>query len=117
MDRKLELQKVMDDARIELHAIEDQKRLSENLLLVGKCYKVKNSYGSGDSWWLYRKVVSLSEHYNLNTLEFQTDIYGKIQIEESDAYNLYDGHIEISQEEFYNAWKDLDKTIDNFKME
>ncbi len=40
--------------------------------LVGRCFKCLNSYGSGDKWWFYTKVVAFSESdLTFQTVEFQ----------------------------------------------
>ena len=59
----------------------------------GKCFRIKNSYGSGKKWWMYvmiRKVEKkdfyISGENVLSTFSglcFQTDCYGNMRIEPS----------------------------------
>ena len=57
----------------------------------GKCFRIKNSYGSGQKWWMYviiKKVEKndayLSGETVLSTfsgISFQTDCFGNMRIE------------------------------------
>ena len=50
--------------------------------LIGRCFKYLNSYGSGEKWWLYVKVVSLNESdLSFRTVEFQHTSLKRVEIE------------------------------------
>lgn len=57
----------------------------------GKCYRIKNSYGGGQKWWMYVLITKvdkndayLSGETVLSTfsgISFQTDCFGNMRIE------------------------------------
>ena len=83
MDKKEKLQAIVAKgyvARKELNEIEEKENTKKNLPLVGRCFKFKNSYGSGDSWWLYSEVLGIEGNY-FKYLTFQECSGGKITVE------------------------------------
>lgn len=109
MERKEELQKTIDTARAELHEIQAREAEERNRQLVGKCFIYRNCYscpeGPQDYWWLYVRVIGVSDA-SLQVLQFQTDKYGKVEIEPAQLCGqLGSGHQEIPREEFDKAWE------------
>ena len=85
MKRKAELQAIIAEARNELNDIEDQERCDRNAKYVGRCYRYRNSYGHGESWWLYAMVTGISEDGLMSGIRFQNDGNGKLDFE-TDRY-------------------------------
>jgi hypothetical protein len=110
MTRKEELQKRIDDARTELFKITDAEKYENNIKLLNKCYKFRNSYScphnEEDYWWMYQKITSINEYGNLKSFTFQTDKDGKIEIEQN--YEFCESEkIEIDYKEFVDEWNYL----------
>ena len=83
MNKKEKLQAIVaegHEARKELNKIEEKEDTKKNLPLVGRCFKFKNSYGSGDSWWLYSEVLGVEGGF-FKYLTFQECTHGKISVE------------------------------------
>ena len=102
MDKKKKLQAIINkgnEARRELHDIEEKEATEKNLPLVGKCFKFRNSYGSGERWWLYSRVVGVAGSY-FKYLVFQECSLGKatVEIREYGYDNMQ--QIEITRKEF-----------------
>lgn len=107
--RKEELQKTLETARAELQEIQAREAEERNRQLVGKCFIYQNCYscpeGPQDYWWLYVRVIGVDGE-SLRTWSFQTDKYGKVEIEPSRLCGqLGSSHREISREEFDKAWQ------------
>lgn len=45
----------------EMRAIEIVEAKERNSPLVGRYFKYRNTYGFGESWWLYLKVIGLED--------------------------------------------------------
>ena len=105
MNRKEQLEKIIDDAREELSEIVDKENLENNRSLVGKCFKYLNRYGGYDTtWWIYRKVLGIDSEGFLTRIEFQTDCNGKITIEKESEFTMWSSNwTEIHQREFDEA--------------
>lgn len=102
MDKKEKLQAIVNkgnEARRELHDIEEKEATEKNVHLVGKCFKFSNSYGSGEKWWLYSRIVGVGGSY-FKYFVFQECSDGKV-IVETRKYG-YDSlqQVEITRKEF-----------------
>lgn len=94
--------------------IEETDRYHKNKKLEGKAFKYRNNYSCpekpSDYWWMYLKVIKVTKDF-VETHEFQTDQYGKIEIElRKKHYRFLFGEgsrIEIKPAEFDKAWKAL----------
>lgn len=87
----------------------DRKERAETAKLIGKCYRMRNSYGVGGKkdWYLYRKVVGVTTGGEAKTVEFQTDCYGRFECKRDD-YCLgvsYDFGVEIPAAEFNREFR------------
>jgi hypothetical protein len=103
-------QEISNREQRKLNALRDEEerliKIPALQKLIGKCYKYRNSYGSGERWWLYKKVVGISGTM-LKTLEFQITSYdekGKAEIEESHCYGDMTGCVEITKDEWNAEW-------------
>lgn len=115
MTRKEELEKTIELARDELSAIEVKDNIMGNTKLLGNCFKYRNCHSlpkkESDYWWLYHKISSIGKHGHCMAMSFQTDKRGRIDIETDLYFSPNGGHIEISQEEFKDAWAELAMNI------
>lgn len=98
--------------RAQVEAHDNAKRKAEHERLLGRCFKYRNSYGDGGSWWLYIKVVAIGDYWPY-ALKFQTCVrgeYTEFRLEVRDLItglpaNGRDGsgYIEIPRSEFDDA--------------
>jgi hypothetical protein len=102
-------QEISNREQRKLRLLEDEHerliKIPELEKLIGRCFKYHNSYGSGEKWWLYRKIVGI-DGTTLKTFEFQITSYsdeGKMEIKESHCYGV-DGYLEITKDEWYAEW-------------
>jgi len=104
-----ELQRLQDEKAAimrKINALQHTETEKENALLVGKCYKAKNSYGGEDeSWWLYTIVHKQLDDGELSITQFEIAIDGKIEITPRNYFLPYQGFIEITHSELSEAWK------------
>lgn len=108
MTRKQELQAVINQARSELNEIEEAELAESMATLLGKFFKYRNSYScpedEADYWWLYQTYVDL--HGTVMCVEFQTDKFGKFEVERKEAFHMpYGKMLPIKAGEFYTAWE------------
>lgn len=86
---------------------------------VGRCFKYRNSYGAGESWWLYVKILSVNEKtMSFKVVEFQQTSMDIIEIKFDQKYNFngknyFNGshYTEIKLSEFEKARKGILKTV------
>lgn len=91
----------------ELSEIKDKRARKDWEKMVGKCFKFRNSFGSGEKWWLYEKIVGFNED-GLITLIAQKDSHDHIEIEKRTSYGYHhSGDIKISKEEFDREFQKL----------
>ena len=118
-EREQELRMTISKARDELNKLEAQQLKKENKEFLGKCFKYDNCYSMAkpnEHWWDYAKVTKLTNG-SCHGIKFETDCNGKIEIE-SDCFlwvskNFSLGYIEIPDKEFFDAWKELKKKIND----
>lgn len=101
--------------RERIHDLDAAERKKVNRPLRGKCFKYRNSYGSGDGWWLYVKVNGVDEDGNLDCLTFEETTLHIITIEPAHKkyYGLDANYKPITEDEFLTAWNALRVRIDN----
>jgi hypothetical protein len=100
-----ELQQQFDEARHALEQIEKQARNEANEKLIGKCYRYRNSYGSGDKWWLYKIVTGIGDYWPIGT-SFQKTSNGTLEIREKETMpGLPESYEEISRDEYNKQWR------------
>lgn len=68
----------------ERNKIQNKISLEENLKLLGKCFKAKNSYSHDKEWDIYSKVVGISS-YNITFIDVQIDCDGGASITRQDS--------------------------------
>ena len=81
-----------EKARVELRKAEDKLRQEKALPrargLVGSIWKFRNAYscpeGEADRWWLYKRVVGVTDDANLICQASQIDQYGHLSIKLND---------------------------------
>ena len=105
-ERKIELNKVIAEARAELWALEAAEKAEQNRGFVGRFFKCSNSYScpasDADRWWLYTAVTSIDADGELTGVRFQIDQYGNVRVEREDAYP-HSLEVEIDREEYEAA--------------
>lgn len=72
LDTREELQARVNDLQEQLRALEAIDRQELCRSLVGKCYRVPNSYGSGETWWLYRRVTGFTKEGYVRLFSFES---------------------------------------------
>lgn len=111
---KEQLQKIVAagyEARNELQEIEAAEKTRENRPLIGKCQKYLNSYGSGEKWWLYRRIIGVDGDW-VTAFSFQTCSMGKTTIEiEKHGTAVNSGFEEITEREFNAAYREMQKSV------
>ena len=118
MNKKEKLQKQLND----IVEAETKEMIKEHYptfkKMISKCFKTKNSYGSGKNWWLYAKIISLKSGdlyinhenkvlANCRCLSFQTTVSGETIIKKEIQTYVHLLGEEISAKEFDHAWIDM----------
>lgn len=80
-------------------------KLKEKIL--GKCFCDENRYSTDERWSVYYYVKSLESSRYARVISFQTDCYGKLEIEDDKQYHvsLLDDSEEIPREIFEKEFK------------
>ena len=121
-----ELKKEEKQLSNKLYKIRDQIKQSERKALrpelekqfVGKFFKCRNSYGSGDKgWWLYSYVISLPKNFNIlnptfYVYSFQTTTFPDVEIRIYDITFSHSLEQEITSKEFMTAYQNMLKKIE-----
>lgn len=93
----------------EICKIEDEAKFKELQKNEGKFYKYKNSYSTGDKWWLYTKVVSVippSETTRPSVKHIQFQLCGDDKTPDIKLFQGFHGSsldIEITEAEYEKA--------------
>lgn len=98
-----ELRKIAANVMNKLREVEDKRRIKELRPLIGKCFRYRNSYGHGENWWLYIKVIGLKSTW-LKVFFFEKTCYEEWKIKYDDIRSSMEGYEQISTEEFNQAW-------------
>jgi hypothetical protein len=117
-----QLAKIQEQERKEF----TNKHWPEFQKLIGKCFRYRNSYGTGKDWWLYIKVTNInkssiypvhggSPSARYDGFSFQVDYYGNIQIEKERNGYVHSLGKEITQAEFTKAFNSVKKKINSLK--
>lgn len=105
-----ELHKKLNPLQKELKKIEGKESLKEKQKLLGKCFKFQNSSSSDKKWWIYAKVIAVSEHvYTHLIVERNPDGNLKIDLVDNFTYHAdyYLHEIEIQEWEFQEQLKTM----------
>lgn len=84
-------------------AAERAGRIAKNTPLIGKAFKYNNSYGSGESWWLYALIVRLDDNGWPICLIFQATSDSRHECWTENRYSLDSYAEEISMDEYIRA--------------
>lgn len=112
MATKKQLQATMRKAQAELWEIERKERIKALRSRVGKCFKYRNCYScpkdESERWWLYAAVLSIDKDGYLETIQFQTDKDGRLDIKRDTQFGDMAGNwFLISRHEFDAALADF----------
>jgi len=80
----------------------ERKTEKENRKLIGTYWKFKNSYGSGQDWWLYTEVVGV-DGATIKKIDYQLTGRDRSEIQEQEQTSygkVMDGWSKISKKEF-----------------
>lgn len=105
--RRQKLEQQIRKLREELWTIERADSDKANTPLVGKAFKYRNSYGSGE-WWLFALVTEASKG-SLKGWRFEKAGDGQITTRFDDFLSCFPGDNwhEIPRTEFIAAWSEL----------
>ena len=109
-NRQFEIRQQIAALQEELNPLEVKERQEKNASVVGRYFKYHNSYGSGEDWWKYLKIVSEGEYWPIG-IAFQHTSRDSVEIETDKTVTSIGGWEEISQAEYENAWQGLMKQI------
>jgi len=99
----------------QIDEIETAARRETNNKKVGRYFKTRNSYSCpekpSDYWWLYAKCTRMNDDGFLYAFNFQTDRYGKMEVEpDRHSYHMQD-YSPCSKAEFKRAWRKFQTNI------
>lgn len=114
MNRKQELEAIVETAFRELNEIATAERRAQNEPLVGRCFKMRRSYyvNSPDKpwWYLYAKVVGLSDGSEPMAWTFEEDVDGRIASDVREMPSMVNWE-ETTEEElrdrFSTIWEEM----------
>lgn len=96
----------------------EKKSLDRNKKLIGTFWRYSNSYGSGERWWLYTKVLRSISSESLECLNIEKTCYDHIEIEVNHR-GLYDsdkdlgyGYERITYKQWFDAVTPILKELD-----
>jgi hypothetical protein len=81
----------------------------------GKYFKCRNSYScpkdDSERWWMYMKIEKVDQLHQMSGCTFQTDMYGRVIMEQKPSLSEAVCEIEITKKEFDAAYKKILKRI------
>ena len=94
--------------------LQEQIDTKNNIPLIGKCFKFRNSYGGGGKWWLYTKVISC-DNWSAKVINIQKAGGGTItcrtETHSANSYKERDYYTIISYKEFKKNFDRLMKEL------
>lgn len=89
--------------------INEEISFENNQKMIGKCFKFRNSYGSGGDWWFYIQVLGINSEGYLVCISAEHCSDNKIQIEQSIRYSssFSKEYLPITEEEFEKAFEKI----------
>lgn len=112
--RLVELNASVNEALALRNELDEREKRAKVLPLVGKCFKYRNSYSFGESWWLYAIVIGTTEGQKMpRAITFQDDGQGQISIayEHHGSTLTNGGWTEIARSEFDRAVRAITKKV------
>jgi len=111
-----QLRKIMAagfDARNELQERADVVANHKNAVLVGKWQKYRNTYGSDESWWMYRRVLEVNGQW-CKCFTFQITSTNRVEVE-IDRHSILErsGWMPVEIWEVKEAWTALLTMLSN----
>lgn len=100
-EKELEMRQQADRLRKQLGRIDEKRREEENAKLIGRCFKYRNSYGSGKKWWLYTKVTKGG--YWPQAFSFQQTSHKTYEVRSEESFPSIAGYVPVSEGEFKKA--------------
>ena len=112
---KLEAQRAgIQDKIWDIKLVETEK---ENQKYLGKCFRYENRYSSDESWWLYKKVISIKDGH-LEVVAFQIDCYGSADVKRNNwSAGSIHNETEITEMDFSLAWDNFKDKVSQYEVE
>lgn len=81
----------------------------------GKCFKFRDSYGSGEEWWLYYRVLKVRDLRYCACVSFQSTSLSVLEVNKNNILPLgmLDDAIPITRHEYNTALRSFYKKIQN----
>jgi len=114
MQKKKAFEKEVKPLREERERLEKEFNIARNTDLIGKCFKMKNSYGANEPrWWHYSKIIGItSDGYMVEALEIQKILDEDIEIKiDSHTPSLYTTRTSINPSEFNEKFEEYIKEL------
>ena len=79
----VDLKLMFTQIRDEIWKRDCEEARRQNVKLVGRCFKHRNTYGGSpeEGWWLYAKVTGVTPRGELEGIQFQDDGEGLLTME------------------------------------
>ena len=106
MNRIYELRQQINKLRAELGPLEEAQKQEQNSKYVGRCFKFNNSYGSGERWYLYARIIDAGDYWPTG-VTFQHTSSDTIEIRTDKGMTSLESWEEISLAEYQAAWKQI----------
>jgi len=111
---KKEKDRILNPLYKERNRIEEFVNNESGRKLIGSCYRFPNSYGSGDKWFGYLKIIGVKEG-QIVVLQIQKTCYNDIEIKTDtkffEYFNDAEYYTSITPETFENHMKNFLKEI------
>lgn len=78
---------------------------------IGKCFKYRNSYGPGQDWWMYQKVVGVDAEGFYEVLQIQRDCRGHVSCQVASCHDILNSSVPITLVEFNSEARPLLKFL------
>lgn len=120
--QELKQQEIKAASKLNIIRNQISKVESEELLppykkkFEGKYFKYRNCYScpkdESEKWWMYVKVEKVTQLHQMQGFTFQTDMYGKVSVEQEKSLSESSCQVAITKKEFDAAYKRMLKRIE-----
>lgn len=103
MKNEEKLKQELFRARNALDKIEGERQRKTNRKNLGKCFKYENSYGTGDKWPLYLRIIKAGRI--MEGHQFERTSTNRFETHRITHITNLDSYTEIPLGEFQRAWQ------------
>jgi hypothetical protein len=107
MNKLEELRAKIAHLQAEAKELEDAECRAINVPHVGKFYR----YCESENWYIYTVITSVNDAGMLCGWSFEINPGAKITVAPNELLYSLDGYKEITAEQFYKAWRKLQKRV------